>query len=253
MSKNEKKALAVVERFEVPALLNPTDIEEEMDGLQFRFTNVKIPSGGGLAFELPGDDDDVEYVKEIEGAIVYHHPVNVYWAERYDGQGGPPDCSALDGKHGVGDPGGNCDTCHLNEWGSGEEGEGKACQNRHRVYILQEDEMFPLLISLPPTSLGNFSDFVSRKVLQKGFKTYQILTKVTLKKAVSKSGFEHSQAVFKVVGILPKEVAEGIKNYRNVIREMVVGVSVEQVEAEREPQSKEEVFKGTEVEDETPF
>ena len=34
-------------------------IAEEMDGLgPLPFDRVKIPSGGGLAFEIPGEDDD---------------------------------------------------------------------------------------------------------------------------------------------------------------------------------------------------
>ena len=36
---------------------------------------VKIPSGGGLAFELPGEDDEnPESATEIVGVILDHHP-----------------------------------------------------------------------------------------------------------------------------------------------------------------------------------
>ena len=76
-----------------------------MDGLGFTFERIKIPSGGGLAFELPGEDDDEpDLVKEIEGVIVFHHPVNAYWAEAYTGQNNPPDCASTDGRYGKGEP-----------------------------------------------------------------------------------------------------------------------------------------------------
>ena len=59
-------------------------IAEEMDGLgTVPFDRVKIPSGGGLAFELPGEDeDDTESATELVGVILYHHPVNAYWKEK---------------------------------------------------------------------------------------------------------------------------------------------------------------------------
>ena len=62
-------------------------VAEEMDGLgAIPFDKVKIPSGGGLAFEVPGEDEDnPDVVKEIRGVIVDHHPVNAYWFGKYDG------------------------------------------------------------------------------------------------------------------------------------------------------------------------
>lgn len=57
-------------------------IREELDGLgSIPFDVVKIPSGGGVAFEVPGDDpDNPDVVKELTGVIIEHHPMNSYWA-----------------------------------------------------------------------------------------------------------------------------------------------------------------------------
>ena len=62
-------------------------IAEEMDGLgAIPFEKVKIPSGGGLAFELPGEtEDEPVMATELVGVILDHHPVNAYWAEKYSG------------------------------------------------------------------------------------------------------------------------------------------------------------------------
>ena len=63
-------------------------IAEEMDGLgTVPFDRVKIPSGGGIAFELPGEDeDDAESATELVGVILFHHPVNAYWKEKFAGK-----------------------------------------------------------------------------------------------------------------------------------------------------------------------
>lgn len=54
----EKTTDVAVKEFQLPSTdLNLGEaMAEEMDGLEFRFDVVKIPSGGGLAFEIPGDD-----------------------------------------------------------------------------------------------------------------------------------------------------------------------------------------------------
>lgn len=234
----QKNALAVVEGFDAPALLDSADVMEEMDGLQFRFTNVKVPSGGGLTFELPGDDDDEpEIEKELEGVIVHHHPVNVYFKDSYDGTNAPPDCVSYDGKFGVGEPGGHCKTCELNEWGTGRDGEGKACSNRRRVYLLRQGEMFPLLVSLPPTSLGNFSDLISRKILQKGKRSHEVVVKAKLKKVTSNSGIEYSRISWAVTGQLDQEAAQAMKQYGESIKALAGGLTVDQVEGEADHNS----------------
>ena len=43
------------------------DAADDLAGLQLTFDRVKIPAGGATAFEIPGDDDDTEMVKEIKG------------------------------------------------------------------------------------------------------------------------------------------------------------------------------------------
>jgi len=218
-----EKALTVVEQVNLPALNDDLAevIAEEMDGLSIEFDRVKIPSGGGLAFEVPGDDpDEPDMKKEIVGVIVDQHAVNAYWAVKYSGQNNPPDCSSMDGKVGttVDDQQRVCDTCPYNQWGSDEDGRGKACKNMRRVYILPEGEMFPLLLTLPPTSLKNFANYLAKRVIANGYRSHNVLTKVTLKKAVSSGGITYSQANFSLAGILSKEDAAKIAEYAQGIK-----------------------------------
>ena len=85
---------------------------------------MKIPAGGGLAFEVPGEDpESPDSVKEIVGVIVDHYPLNSYWTEKYNGQNVAPNCYSTDSKTGIGNPGGECAKCPYNRFGSGEDGQ----------------------------------------------------------------------------------------------------------------------------------
>ncbi len=159
-------ALTVVESF-APVVLDSQAMMEELEGLDLTFDRVKIPSGGGLA-----------PVKEIVGVIVDHHRVNAYWPAAFSGQGQPPACSSVDGKTGVAAPDADlawagrtqaCAECPLNQWGSDEGGGGsKACKNMVRIYIVREGDAFPLMLTLPPTSIRNWANYLAKRVLAKG-------------------------------------------------------------------------------------
>lgn len=194
-------------------------LADDCQGLDFSFDRIKIPAGGSTAFEVPGDDeDDTQMVKDINGVILFNHPAYAYYTEKYTGGSNPPDCGSFDGVTGTGNPGGSCATCPYNQFGSGE-GQAKACKNRRLIYILQEGELFPMMLSLPTGSLKEFTKYVKRQ-LSKGRKLNQVVTKISLKKATSNSGIAFSQAVFSFVRSLDDAektamatMAEQVKNY----------------------------------------
>ena len=232
-TKNETTAtaLAVIENFELPAVSGNMGaaMAEEMEGLQLSFPRVKIPSGGGLAFEVPGDDpENPDAEKELVGVIVDHHPVNAYWADKYAGANNPPDCSSMDGKVGIEADGNRvpCNSCQFNQWGSADDGRGKACKNMHRLYIIREGEMLPLLLTLPPTSLKNLSDYIALRVVSKGMRSYGVVTKVTLKKAQNAGGISYSQAVFALAGKLAPAQVAAMADYSLGIKPMTRQLSV---------------------------
>ena len=187
-------------------------IAEEMDGLgTVPFDRVKIPSGGGIAFELPGEDEDnPEMATELTGVILYHHPVNAYWRDEYSGGNAQPDCSSLDGKFGVDPSTGECKscaTCPYNQFGSGKDG-GKACKNIHRIYMLREGNPVPVMLPLPPTSLKYMRDYISKKVLLRGMRCHHAITKITLKREKSKAGIAYSRVAFTFIDKLtPEQIA----------------------------------------------
>lgn len=252
--KTEAAALAVIENFDLPVLSDDmaAAMAEEMDGLQLSFPRIKIPSGGGLAFEVPGDDpENPDAEKEIVGVIVDHHPVNAYWQDKYSGANNPPDCASMDGKIGV-DQDGNrkpCNSCPMNEWGTAEDGRGKACKNMHRVYILREGEMLPLLLTLPPTSLKNLSDYLGLRIVSKGLRSYGVVSKVSLKKAQNAGGINYSQAVFSLAGKLSPEQTKAMAEYSQGIRSITRQLAIQVDEYEQTGTSDADIDYGTGDED----
>ena len=193
MSEGKNTQIAAVETG-FTALANNNILEEaladEYAGLEFSIDRVKLPAGGGTAFEVPAEDgEDTEMVKDITGVILYNHPAYAYYASAFAGGHAAPDCSSIDGATGIGTPGGDCRRCPFNKFGSGD-GQSKLCKNKRMLYILREGELFPVALSLPTGSLNS-----------------QIVTRISLKKATSSAGIAYSQAVFNFERVLsPEEI-----------------------------------------------
>jgi hypothetical protein len=194
-------------------------MRDELGGMDITFDRVTIPSAGGTTFELPGEmPGETDAVKEFAGVILYHHPLFSFYRERFTGGNNAPDCGSYDGVTGVGNPGGDCASCSLNQFGSGENG-GKACKNKRRIYILREGELIPLLLTLPTGSMKEFAVYIKR-LLAKGKKSHSVVTRFSLKKVNNAGGIAYSQAQFGVARMLTDEetlyiaaMAEQVKQY----------------------------------------
>jgi len=202
-------------------------LAEELDGLTPSFERIKIPAGGGLAYEVPGDaPDSPDTVKEFKAVILYHHPISCYYKEEYTGGNNPPDCGSMDGHIGVDAETGECKSCaecEFNKFGSGKNG-AKACKQKRRIYLLREGESLPTILSLPTGSLGEFSKYVMR-LLSKGKKTNSVVTKFTLKKAQNSGGINYSQAVFAVERELSKAELESVLSMSEQVKAMATKVT----------------------------
>jgi len=172
-----------------------TVVSEEMDGLNTVFERIKMPSGGTTLFKMPGDDtDEPSFVKEFSAVILYHHPIRAYFKTKFTGATNPPDCGSLDAVKGYGEPGGDCRNCIYNDFNTGENG-AKACKERQRLYLLREGEIFPMLLSLPTGSLKDFSRYLMR-LLTRGIKSSEVVTKFSLMTATNKGGIVYAKAKF---------------------------------------------------------
>ncbi|MED1801820.1 hypothetical protein [Brevibacillus porteri] len=247
----------------LPMLNNPSEVfeilEENMAGATPEFPRVKVPSGGGIAFEVPGDDpENPDSVKELEGVVLDHFPVNAFWKQKFSGENNPPDCSSVDGKIGKAPEGApvkwaggmqDCKTCPFNQWGTGVDQQGnptngKACKNMHQLFILRENEVFPVQLTLPPTSMPNWTAYTAR-LSGKLKRFYGVVTKVKLKKAKSSGGIDYSEAIFGSSKELSPEEIPAMKALSDQLKGAMRKVAIDNMtegSEPSEPQAAEEIM-----------
>lgn len=235
MSFQNNNAADAYQDFMLPTALDSDfsseDLADDMDGLQLTMQRVKIPGGGNLQFEIRSDDpDNPDYERKLVGVILYHHLAKAYWPEgsEYD-DNVPPFCQSFDGKQGYGEPGGVCAACAFNQFGSTANGSGKACKNMRQIYLLRSGEYLPLQLSLPPTSLRPFNDFMNLAFVARRRPSYSAIVEIGLKRAES-GGYTYSVATFRKVRDLEGEGLAAVKSYAANFKEQVKSLLAQRVE-----------------------
>lgn len=222
----EKQGYLVLQNFDYNAAM-----AEEMDGLNPFFERIKMPSGETTLYQLPSDNpEEPEFAKEFSAVILYHHPIRAYFKSKFNGTANSPDCSSLDSVKGMGSPGGDCKNCIYNEYNSGDNG-AKACKERHRLYLLREGELFPVILSLPTGSLKELSRYMMR-LLTKGSKSNAVVTRFSLVKATNKSGIVYAKASFQIERKLTAEELSLVTSLSEQIRSLSRNVGFEDVDTE---------------------
>lgn len=134
-------------------------------------------------------DDEDEEVDAIAGVVILWNTTRAWWEKSRDEAGDettPPDCASADGKVGIGaygpnstgNPSGACADCPMNAWESGK-GKSKACKEQRQVWVLKEGAILPVRVSLPPTSIGPWTKYMTR--LAGDGKSYMaVITELTL-------------------------------------------------------------------------
>ena len=215
-----EKYFEILMASELFAGIDREDLGDDFEGIQISFKKFKIPGGGMTQFEEPGDDpENPEYVRNIEGIIVYNHASNAYWAagSEYD-DSAMPMCSSFDGKSGFGTPGGSCELCPMNQYGTDMGGgKGKACKNMRTLYILRSGEAMPIQLSLPPTSLRPFMDFMNAVFVTRQRPTWTAIVQIGLKRQDNGTN-QYSVATFRKVADLNQEQLLQMRQYASSFR-----------------------------------
>jgi len=203
--------------------LNPSSLER-----------VTIPAGGGLSFTLPtleGDED----LRSFEAVILLHTAQRNFWSKPYSGEDTLPDCSSADGITGVGDPGGECHFCVLNQWGSHPSGtSAKACKETRTLYLLRPGELLPITLSIPPSSLGTFAHFVQR-LSRAALRYSAVRTRFALERTKSGGGIEYARLSLSLAQVLDEGEARWMLEYGEVLKgalEVKLVPTVEEVAAD---------------------
>lgn len=163
------------------------------------------PGSGSTKWKIPGLDEKPEETDVIEGIILYHRFVRVFYEGEYKGGGDVPNCSSENGMVGVGNPGGDCLDCPFQEWGSGKN-DGKACRGVKQLFIQRTGSLLPTLVNISPVNLGHPKFFLMQLLNKKRLKAEHILTKIRLVADKSKkSGYDYARTDFSMTRELNEE------------------------------------------------
>ena len=197
------------------------ELDNTADGVDLKPVKVKI-NKDMAKFADPFD----KVLDTLKGVIVYKHQARGYWPENSNDK--VPECSSMDGIIGTNTETGeeiNCASCQYNEWGSAESGEneearGKACKEMRRIYLDLEEYELPVMLTLPPTSIKEFDNYISAR-LTKGIPDIFRETIIELEKTES-HGYSYSVAKFKIGdNVSPERIME-LKEKRKKIKEAAV-------------------------------
>jgi hypothetical protein len=186
------------------------------------FDRITIPAGGATRFEIPSAEG-VEPFNTIQGVVMHSQKRRAFWSTTEPREGNPPECSSEDGVRGIGSPGGSCKECPHSQWGSAPgEGRGKACKETQQLFILRDGEALPVALSLPPSSLGVFQQYVTRLTReQASIKT--VVTEFSLEKQSSANGIAYSRINCKSIESIDDDSARLIRGVSQTLGPLVAG------------------------------
>jgi hypothetical protein len=165
---------------------------------------------GGFSKSKIDDPNSPDLQKEFNAVILHQHPMLSYYKEKYTGGNQAPDCGSYDGINGIERETGcikNCSECPFNQFNSGENG-GKACKTKRRLFLLREGESIPTILTLPTTSLRDFTNYLFR-IVGKYKRPNRVVTKFSLTKAQNSGGISYSKVVLtQAYELTPAEVEQ---------------------------------------------
>jgi hypothetical protein len=169
---------------------------------RFDFPAIPIPGSGGTTWEVPCLSPEgavsTDSTKMLQCVLVVQQNARAYYAKAFDGSGEPPACSSDDGETGVGQPGGDCSTCPLAQFGSAADERGQACAQRQNLLLLTKYGALPYRLSLPPTSLKAFRTF-ALSLASQGVRLSACLLEASLAKTKNAIGIDYAQVQWRMV------------------------------------------------------
>ena len=145
--------------------LYKTELQVSQEGVDLQPIRFKINKDSCTFMDPFGNGHS-----ELRGVIVFKHKVRGYWNRNSDDT--IPECSSWDGRTGIVTDTNEqraCANCPMNAWGSGmdeagNQTRGKACKEMRRLFVALDDYHLPIMLSLPPTSIKNFDNYISARI-----------------------------------------------------------------------------------------
>lgn len=181
---------------------------------------VKTPAGGGKVWQYVDAAGVERSEKAITGILVAYIPVGTLWGSEEPAKGELPVLVTHDfvTARRVNDSIGDLDpeqleACRVGDklyawdrlpwaqYGSGRGGVGKRAKESRLLFVLQEGETWPVIVSAGPGSLKNVTSFVKKL----GVPHFRCEVELTLQKADSSGGIVYSQIVPRLLRTLDRE------------------------------------------------
>lgn len=222
-------SLAVIEPNDFALFKGGTDevlsiMQENLGGeslSQFDLQQMRIPTSGGKLWEIPGAVEP-EFKPFFDAIIIDQRNSRAYYSKPFgsgDGNTGP-DCASDDGIHGIGDPGGLCQSCPMNQWGS--KGAGKACGEKKVLFLLLPDQVLPTVLILPSTSIPPLKTYLLQ-LATRSIGYWSVVTRFELEQTQSKSGVNFARLKPRMVdgAILHQEQIDVVLPYQAMVRNSI--------------------------------
>lgn len=235
MAKEGGTALAVSVQEKYSIILSGSTamekIRENLGGEELSVSDigkVEFPSGRAAVWQWMSLDG-IKTAATVEGIILYTTRRRAHW-ESLTVANSPPDCRSDDMITGVGKPGGSCELCPLNRFGSGvdqtgKETNGKRCKERRLVFFLRPGSVFPEYISIPPASLKSIRTYLAD--LGKANLAYYEATTIFGLKPESNNGTPYSVATCQIGQKLDPEFAAKVKVFADSVRMVFEKVTID--------------------------
>ncbi len=154
----------------------------------------------------------------------------IYWAKKFGGGNQPPDCMSSDMVRGMGKPGGDCLKCPMAEFGSaiGQDGsvrKGQACKHVRLLLFLRQDDLIPLLVSVPPSSVKGAKKY-SLRLVGAGYPYQGVVTQIRLTKTKNSGGIEYGQMEFAMARKLEEKELANVMQIAAALKEVFAQVEV---------------------------
>ena len=191
---------------------------------------IRLPAGGTAVWTLT-DAEGTTHPETITGIILQFHRPRAMWFERrkHGEPARPPDCYSLDGEKGnyrhqapgtvpeKGEPGGDCFSCRFNQPHSNPErpeSRAKGCPPKRTLFVLTENNMMPVIIQLPVTSIYNFNTYKER-LFSRFKRLSRVITAIGLEADENDTGDQYTKATFQMVRDLNDLEKIGMSRYED--------------------------------------
>ena len=201
-------------------------LKENLGGAELdlrEFPAIHVPTGGSTIFTYETISGE-ESIKEINGIIVAKQSnMRILFNPEASVGAAPPLCIGMDGI-GDGEPGGKCQICLWNKFGTairdGKKGRGKACKELYILFVLRPGEIMPIRLPLPTMSRKPATVYMMHLV--RAMKPYwSVVTQITLEKAANAEGQPYAKAKFAFVRDLTPEEKSVIMEYKESFNDLL--------------------------------